>query len=168
MLIDVEGDILLSRADAVAQGVAPNDPCNQGLALQLRERSPEMYRAFRQHCHQAHPAEGDLWTWDGDGRPVYHLFTQENAYGEGGKPGKASLPSVNHALRKLRQALDEADHTSIAVPRLATGVGGLAWPDVRAEMEKHLGDSPVKVYVYGVYHPGVQADEAAATGAATR
>ena len=31
MIHEVEGDILLSAAEAIAQGVAANDPMNQGL-----------------------------------------------------------------------------------------------------------------------------------------
>jgi hypothetical protein len=42
---------------------------------------------------------------------------------------------------------------------LATGVGGLDWKDVKPLMEKHLGHLSTPVYVYGTYHPGVQAEE---------
>jgi O-acetyl-ADP-ribose deacetylase (regulator of RNase III) len=34
----VSGDILLSRAQVIAHGVAPNDPMKQGLALALHEK----------------------------------------------------------------------------------------------------------------------------------
>jgi hypothetical protein len=43
--------------------------------------------------------------------------------------------------------------------RLATGVGGLDWKDVKPLLEKHLGQLSIPVYVYGTYHPGVQAAE---------
>jgi O-acetyl-ADP-ribose deacetylase (regulator of RNase III) len=33
MFIEVEGDILLTDAQVIAHGIAPNDPMNQGLAL---------------------------------------------------------------------------------------------------------------------------------------
>jgi hypothetical protein len=42
---------------------------------------------------------------------------------------------------------------------LATGVGGLDWKDVKPLVEKHLGHLSIPVYVYGTYHPGVQAEE---------
>ena len=38
MIHQVSGDILLSRAQVLAHGVAANDPMNQALALQLQER----------------------------------------------------------------------------------------------------------------------------------
>ena len=42
---------------------------------------------------------------------------------------------------------------------LSPGVGGLDWKDVKPLMEKHLGHLSIPVYVYGTYHPGVQAEE---------
>jgi len=38
MIHEVSGDILLTRAQAIAHGIAPNDPCDRGLALALREK----------------------------------------------------------------------------------------------------------------------------------
>jgi len=44
MIQEVEGDILLSKAGAVAHGVAPHDNFANGLALALREQWPAMYK----------------------------------------------------------------------------------------------------------------------------
>ncbi len=38
MIHDVSGDILLSSAQVIAHGVAPNDLFHSGLALSLREK----------------------------------------------------------------------------------------------------------------------------------
>lgn len=159
MIIEVEGDILLSKAEAIAHGVAPNDPFDQGLALAMRQQWPDMYRDFRHHGHEQHPGPGELWAWQGLKARVYHLFTQAGGYEHGARPGKATLANVNHALRALRHALDEDSVRSIAMPRLATGVGELPWADVLPEIRKHLEDASCKVYVYHVYHPGVAAEE---------
>jgi O-acetyl-ADP-ribose deacetylase (regulator of RNase III) len=51
--------------------------------------------------------------------------------------------------------------TSLALPRLATGVGGMNWDDVRPLIDKHLGDLAIPVYLYVTYHQGEQASEAA-------
>ena len=40
MLKEVSGDILLTKAEALAHGVAPNDNFANGLALALREQWP--------------------------------------------------------------------------------------------------------------------------------
>lgn len=81
MIQQVSGDILLSKAQTIVHGVAPNDHFNQGLALALRERYPALYDDFRHYSHQQHPKEGTCWAWAGVGEKgqeirVVSLFTQ--------------------------------------------------------------------------------------------
>lgn len=160
MIKEVQGDILLSGADAVAHGIAPNDNFHQGLALSLRESWPAMYKDFRHYCHSRHPGPGGLWTWQGAGGVrIINLFTQEGAYDQGSKPGKARTSWVGHALKALRKEINELKVNSIALPRIATGVGGLDWDDVRPLVEEHLGDLDTTIYLYTTFRKGVKADE---------
>lgn len=160
MIHELDGDILLSEAQVIAHGVSPNDDFHQGLALQLRERMPEMYKDFRHHCKTVHPKPGELMVWkSGDGRRLVHLFTQEPAYDHGSKPGRATISHVNHALHALRSQVIKEVLTSVALPKLACGVGGQDWQDVRPLIYKQLGDLGVPVYVYVNYHKNAKAEE---------
>jgi len=160
MIKEVHGDILLSSAQAIAHGVSPNDNFGQGLAFALREQWPALYKDFRHYCHTAHPKPGDAWVWTAaDGKRIVNLLTQQAAYGHGEKPGLATLPDVNHALRSLRKMAEAEKFSSIALPRLATGVGRLSWDDVSPLIKEHLGDLGVPVYVYTQYEKGVRAAE---------
>lgn len=160
MIKYVSGDILLSSANAIAHGVAPNDSFNQGLAHSLREMQPAMYKDFRHYCHVQHPKTGGLWVWGGaEGPRIVALFTQEGGYEHGARPGKASATNLNHALKALVQTVHSEGWTSIALPRLATGVGAMDWAQVRPILESHLSDLGVPVYVYETFHAGAKADE---------
>ncbi|MBK9161984.1 MAG: Appr-1-p processing protein [Nitrosomonadales bacterium] len=160
MIHELSGDILLSGAKGIAQGIAPNDDFMHGLALQLRERMPAMYKDFRHYCHSRHPKPGELWTWmSSDGRYLVNLFTRDGAYDHGSKPGHATLSHVNHALHALRGFIRKEKPASIALPKLACGLGGLDWNDVKPLIEKQLGDLDIPVYVYATYHKGVKANE---------
>lgn len=160
MIHEVSGDILLSKAHAIAHGVAPNDHFDSGLALALREKWPSMVKDFRHYAHQSHPKPGELWTWSGvGGVRIINLLTQEGDHGHGARPGRASLANVNHALRRLRHEVEKAGFTSLALPALATGVGGLEWKDVRPLIEQNLGDLSIPIYVYSTYHKDQPADE---------
>ncbi|MBI4809291.1 MAG: macro domain-containing protein [Nitrosomonadales bacterium] len=162
MIHELSGDILFSGARAIVQGVAPNDDFHHGLALQLRERMPAMYKDFRHHCQTRHPKSGDLWTWmSSDGRFIVNLFTQDAAYDHGSKPGQATLSHVNHALHALRAFAQKEKVASLALPRLSCGINGLDWDDVKPLIEKHLGDLHILVYVYTTYQKGVKAAEPA-------
>ncbi|MDP2695034.1 MAG: macro domain-containing protein [Gallionella sp.] len=162
MIYELSGDILLSGAKAVAHGIAPNDDFHQGLALQLRERMPALYKDFRHYCQTQHPKPGGLWTWmSSDGRYIVNLFTQDGAYDHGSKPGHATLSHVNHTLHALRSFVQKEKLGSLALPRLACGVGGLNWDEVKQLIEKQLGDLNMPVYVYVNYQKGVKANEPA-------
>jgi O-acetyl-ADP-ribose deacetylase (regulator of RNase III) len=160
MLYELTGDILLSEARAIVHGVAPNDDFHQGLALQLRERMPALYKDFRHYCQTQHPKSGSKWVWmSADGHYIVNLFTQDGAYAHGSKPGHASLSHVNHALHALRGFVQKEHLPSLALPRLACGVGGLDWNDVRPLIEHHLGDLGIPVYIYVTYQKGFKANE---------
>lgn len=164
MIYEVEGDILLTTAQAIAHGVAPNDPMKQGLALALHQRYPSMHKDFHHWCHSAHPKPGGAWVWSGVGADsnsqmrIVNLLTQEGGY-EGAKPGKASETNVRHALRALRQIIEQESLQSVALPRLATGVGGMDWATVAPLIQSSLGDLDISIFLYATYRPGIKAKE---------
>lgn len=160
MIHELSGDILFSGAKAVVQGVAPNDDFLHGLALQLRERMPALYKDFRHFCKIQHPKSGGLWTWmSADGRLIVNLFTHDAAYGHGSKPGLATLSHVNRTLHAMRDFVKKEKIASLALPRLACGLTGLKWDEVKPLIEKHLGDLNIPVYLYVTYQKGVKASE---------
>lgn len=161
MIHEVSGDLLLTKASAIAHGVAPNDHFDHGLALSLREKFPTMAKDFRHYAQQCHPKPGELWTWGGFGARVFNLMTQEGEHAHGAKPGKASAANVNHCLKRLRHELEKEKITSLALPRLATGVGGLEWAEVLPLIRSHLGELPIPIYLYTQYRKGVAAEEPA-------
>lgn len=159
MIRKVTGDILFSEAQAIVHGVAPHDHFNQGLALALRDRFPAMAKDFRHYCHQYNPPAGEAWLWGGADGVVICLMTQNPAPDERSHPGKASMHNVDRALKALRKLVEKEKLTSIALPRLATGVGGMIWTDVEALINKHLGDVDIPVIIYETYQKGVHAME---------
>ncbi|MFM8273730.1 MAG: macro domain-containing protein [Gemmata sp.] len=159
MIHEVSGDIALTTARAIAHGVAPGDHFDRGLALVLREKWPAMAKDFRHYAHQCHPKPGELWEWGGAGGVrVYNLLTQ-GEHGHGGRPGPATEATVNHCLKRLRHELEKGGIKSLALPRLATGVGGLPWEKVKPLIQRHLGDLNIPIFVYATYHKGARADE---------
>lgn len=159
MIKEVSGDILLSTAQVIAHGVAPNDHFDSGLAASLREEFPSMVKDFRHYCKVENPAPGGVWIWgSAEGLKIANLLTQEPSNGFG-HPGHATLQHVNHALKQLAKLARQEQFTAIAVPKLATGVGKLHWDEVKPLLEKHLGDLGIPVYVYATYVKGQKAVE---------
>ena len=160
MIKEVEGDILLTSARAIAHGVGPNDNFAQGLALSLREMWPALYKDFRNYCHLGEAHEGGVWFWRGPSGPsIINLFTQERPQKNHSHPGPAKLDYVNHCLRDLAKVVNSEKIESLALPRLSTGVGGLQWDHVRPLIEKQLGSLKIPVFLYTAYHKGQKAKE---------
>lgn len=159
MIKEVEGDILLTKAQAIVHGVAPNDDFKHGLAFSLKEKYPKLYKDFRHFSHGNHPKEGSMWTWETEeGKKIFNLFTQEHAPGHNSLPGKATTSYVNHCFKDLKKELEKNNVASLAIPKIATGVGGLDWDEVKPIIEKHLGDLDTQIYIYTTYNK----DQAAA------
>jgi O-acetyl-ADP-ribose deacetylase (regulator of RNase III) len=123
-----------------------------------------MVKDFRHYCRESHPKPGEVWLWGGankdDGSTcIINLLTQEPSEGAAGRPGKASLPNVNHALRALATLIENVKLRSVALPRLATGVGGLDWASVRPLVDNHLGGLDIPIIIYTTYRKGVRANE---------
>lgn len=160
MLKYVSGDLLLSGATTIAHGIAANEHFDHGLARALREKWPSLAKDYRHYANTTHPKPGGIWLWGGHGIRIYNLLTQEGGHEHGARPGKASTSNVLHALKALRHALEKEPVESLAMPRLATGVGGLDWTAVKPIIEEQLGGLGFPIYVYETYHAGVRADEA--------
>lgn len=159
MIHEVHGDIVLSNAQAIAHGISPNEKFDHGLALVLGEMWPAMAAAYRDHAQQAQPKPGELWAWQGFDTKIYCLVTQAGSFDPGALPRRATIANVDQCLQRLREHLLHENVQSLALPRLATGIGGLNWEDVRALIEKHLGDLSIPVFVYARYQAGAAATE---------
>lgn len=160
MIYEVSGDILLTGAQAIAHGIAANDPMTQGLALSLHKRYPSMHKDFHHWCNSQHPKPGSVWMWGSvDQLRIVNLMTQEGGYGHGSRPGKATTKYVGDCLRALAKLVEAEGFASLALPKLATGVGGLDWSEVSPLVESRLGDLDIPVYVYTEYHEGKKAVE---------
>ncbi len=159
MIYEVSGDILLTKAQMIAHGIASNDPMNPGLALSLHKNYPAMHKDFHHWCHVHNPKPGSAWMWGGAGGVrIANLITQES-HGHGNHPGKASVKYVRKCLKELKKMVQKEKISSLALPKLATGVGGLDWKDVEPLIKDILGELEIPVYVYTMFHADQKAKE---------
>jgi O-acetyl-ADP-ribose deacetylase (regulator of RNase III) len=155
MIFKVEGDILLSQAQAIVIGVEKNDPMNRGLTLELSNKYPTIRTDFHRWCHQHNTKPGEAWLWTGPNNiRIVHLITQENLESPDHLHGKATLNNIRHAFSVLVKIIADEKLGSIALPRIATGVGDLDWDDVFPLIENSLDGLAIPVYVYTTYIAG--------------
>jgi O-acetyl-ADP-ribose deacetylase (regulator of RNase III) len=111
---------------------------------------------FPAFLQTGNPNPGESWLWQRSGhKKIVNLLTQEPSSGHGGHPGRATLSHVNHSLKELAKIARKEKFTSLALPRLATGVGKLNWEDVKPLIENHLGDLGIPVPDLQIFVPSL-------------
>ena len=160
MLYEVQGDILMTRAAVIAQGVAVNDSMTSGLARKLQERFPVMREEFQAWCEATNPEPGEVWLWgSADKQRVVNLITHTAGDPELKRQGRPTKIAVHRSLRALKVLALEERLPSIAIPKLGGGFGGLDWMEVRGMMYSQLGELLIPLFVYVTELDGMLASE---------
>jgi O-acetyl-ADP-ribose deacetylase (regulator of RNase III) len=153
----ISGDLFDNEhgARTFAHGCNCQGSMGAGIAKTFRARYPQMYEEYRRRC-KAEPRRfnlGDCWLWKADDQPwVFNLGTQEGYW-----RSRASYEAIETALKEMRRQADAEGITSIAMPRIGVGYGGLSWKKVRAIIEAVFGDWPGSLIVYEEFVPGKSA-----------
>jgi O-acetyl-ADP-ribose deacetylase (regulator of RNase III) len=148
----LRGDLFLSRAQTLAHGVNCRGRMGAGIAVEFRRRAPEMFQEYRRRCHHQLLRPGDLFLWTSTTPWILNMATQAAS-------GGAVEGYLEQCLRRLAAEYDDLGITSLAMPRIAAGLGGLPWETVRYWLQQLLGDLPIAIYVYDEFVEGLQVHE---------
>lgn len=150
MSVDFTSGDLFAAPDlrGLAHGCNCVGSMSGGIAVEFRRRWPAMYEAYREECRQGRFRLGDVFVWHDEEITIFNLATQQ-------LPGAdARLPAVETALRRMVALAGEGNISPIGLPRIGAGIGGLAWEDVRAVIERIAAQSPVHLVVFEEYRRG--------------
>jgi len=112
----------------------------KGLALEFKRRFPTECDDYFRECAQQRLYAGMINV----SPPIMFAATK----GHWRHPSKAEWVDV--ILRQIGECAERGYFTSIAIPQLGCGCGGLDWADVWPLYEKHLGglDCDVEVWIH--------------------
>jgi O-acetyl-ADP-ribose deacetylase (regulator of RNase III) len=147
MLVDAEGNLLDAAADALVNTVNTVGVMGKGIALQFKQAYPANYRTYEAACRRGDVSLGRMFVTEtgvlGQPRLVVNFPTKSHWR------ARSRLGDIEAGLADLRRVITDYAITSIAVPPLGCGNGGLDWRDVRPLITKALGDlAGVRVMVY--------------------
>lgn len=114
----------------------------KGLAQALKERDPEMFKAYKRICDQGLLDIGKLWLWRPQSQWILNFPTKT----QWRRPSK--IEYVKAGLEKFVAQYEAKGVREIAFPRLGCGNGGLEWDEVRPLMHSYLADLPIRVYIH--------------------
>jgi len=147
-MIDLQrGDILKAEADALVNTVNCVGVMGRGIALQFKKAFPENYKAYEAACKRKQLKPGDVLTHDLNRfeQPHYVINLATKKHWR----GKSRMEYVESGLENLVAEVERLGITSIAVPPLGCGLGGLDWTEVRRLIMDSFAVLPnVRVLLY--------------------
>ena len=147
MIQPASGDILESPAEALVNTVNCVGVMGRGIALQFKNRYPENYKEYAQACKQSEVMPGRMLVTNVNQLqgPKYIINFPTKRHWR----GKSRLEDIDAGLADLVRVVEDLKITSIAVPPLGCGLGGLPWRLVKARILKAFqGLEQVQVYLF--------------------
>lgn len=143
MIIYKTGDIFKSNAQVITNTVNCVGVMGKGLALAYKKKFPEMYNDYKNRCDRGEVNPGTPYLWENDSIQILNFPTKRHW------KQKSFLSDIEEGLKYLSKNYDELGISSIALPPLGCGLGGLNWNDVKNLINKYLGPlDDLDVYVY--------------------
>lgn len=148
MEIIKEGNIFESKAQTLVNTVNCVGVMGKGLALEFKNKYPDMFIAYEQICKQGLLNIGKLWIYKTENRWILNFPTKYDWR----KPTQEYYLELG--LEKFIETYQQRGITSIAFPLLGASNGGLSPEISLAIMKKHLEKCEIPVTIYLSYNSG--------------
>lgn len=120
----------------------------KGLALQFKQKYPLLDKTHKQMCASGVLASRGFGVWNApDGHKVVLMPTKRHW------SNPSRIEWIDRSLQKLSEHYGDYDITSLAIPPVGCGEGGLKWPVVRSLVLEYFQHDPLEV---GIFEPTEQ------------
>ncbi len=146
-----KGDLFLSGAQTLAHGCNCRGVMGAGIAVAFKKRFLDMFERYKHVCTFGEFTPGKAYV-DKKCTPwVLNLATQWAFSG-------AELKFIKQTFQWIADKYQEEEITSIAMPQIGAGYGGLNWHSVKELITDILHPLPIPIYVYEKFVLGVKGD----------
>ena len=149
MIEFTHGDILVAEAEALVNTVNCVGVMGRGIALQFRKAFPENFKAYEAACERGEVCPGRMLVFETGllTGPKYIINFPTKRHWK----GKSRIEDIEAGLPALVDQVQKRGITSIAIPPLGCGLGGLNWKEVRPKI-LHAFEALTDVQVH-IYEP---------------
>ena len=146
MIKQVHGNLLDADIDALVNTVNTVGVMGKGIALQFKNAYPGNFKVYRDACKRSEVHLGEMFVFDAGQlvrlRWIINFPTKQHW------KSPSRLKDIESGLEDLRRVLVDLGVSSVAVPPLGCGNGGLSWSDVLPLIERKLDGLDVAVLIY--------------------
>ncbi|ATL48191.1 phosphatase [Chitinophaga caeni] len=147
-VVFVKGDLFNTpNLKALAHGCNCKGAMGKGIAVEFKNRFPEMYKEYKSLCTIGDFVLGSVFIYRADPFIIFNLGTQQSWR------TKAELPAIRESLKKMLSAAEQYGIAEIGLPRIGAGLGGLNWGDVKEVIEDVCELSKINIVVFEEYQP---------------
>jgi O-acetyl-ADP-ribose deacetylase (regulator of RNase III)/uncharacterized protein YwgA len=140
------GDLFESRAQTLVNTVNCVGVMGKGVAEQFKLRFPAMFEDYKTRTDRKAVRLGEPYLYrDQSGRQIVNFPTKDHWR------SPSRLADIERGLDYLAAHAAEWGITSIALPPLGCGNGGLEWSEVGPLLYRKLHELPIDVEVYAPY-----------------
>jgi O-acetyl-ADP-ribose deacetylase (regulator of RNase III)/uncharacterized protein YwgA len=140
------GDMFESRATALVNTVNCVGVMGKGVAAEFKKRYPKMYENYRARCEEGLVRLGFPYPYrDPSGVVIVNFPTKDHWR------SPSRLSDIDRGLDHLVAHLSDWRISSIAMPPLGCGNGGLDWSEVGPLIFSKLKEAAVDVEIYAPY-----------------
>jgi|SRR3954452_2101817 O-acetyl-ADP-ribose deacetylase (regulator of RNase III) len=147
MIEEGVGNLLAADVEALINTVNTVGVMGKGIALQFKRAYPANYKAYRAACERGEVHLGQIFLFDtavGGSRRYIVNFPTKQHWKNGSR-----LDDIRLGLDDLVRVVHEHGISSVAIPALGCGNGGLDWADVRPMIEAAVERMPdVRAVIY--------------------
>ena len=141
------GNLLDAETEALVNTVNTVGVMGRGIALMFKEAFPENTIAYEKACKLGDVRVGHMFVTVRESligpKWIINFPTKEHWR------NPSRIEWIREGLKDLRRVICEEKITSIALPPLGSGNGGLLWADVRQEIHDRLSDlTDVEIVVF--------------------
>ncbi len=140
------GNLLDASVHALVNTVNTIGVMGKGIALQFKNAFPENAKAYTDAVREGKVKLGQVLIVPVNPIGTVKYIVNFPTKGHWRYPSKLSW--IKSGLQDLKQKIVETNITSIALPPLGCGNGGLDWNEVKPVIEKTLGDLTIDIIVY--------------------
>ena len=135
-----EGNLLEANAEALVNTVNCVGIMGKGIALQFKQAYPENFRQYEKACRAGEVQPGRMFVVSSGNlfNPRYIINFPTKRHWR----GKSKIEDIQTGLKALIQEVKQLGITSIAVPPLGCGNGGLSWKTVKPLIESAFSELP--------------------------
>lgn len=142
-----QGNLLEEKTEALVNTVNCVGVMGKGIALQFKRAFPENFRQYEKACHAKQVQPGRMFTVL-TGSVLYPRYIINFPTKRHWKE-KSKIEDIKSGLKALIEEIKQLKISSIAIPPLGCGNGGLNWAEVKPLIESALAQLPeVQVIIF--------------------